>query len=384
VGAGVKICAIIKADAYGHGVGHVLDALTGSQRSGSGSPVTSGSAVDALAVASIDEAQSLPSTPLPVLIFRPIENVYLGCQREKLEAAIRSGWVLTVTTAAAVDDVARIAVTIGKRAVLQIMLDTGMTRSGTSPESLCDLIASIDAKPSLKLWGICTHFASSEEPDNTFTGEQLARYRAAVAPLVARRPSRLTRHAANSGAIFFHPGTHLDMVRPGISLYGIDPTGRPNINRKLRPVMKWTAPIVEILNVPAGANVGYNQSWTASRASRIALVPVGYADGYLRCFSNRATVVLHDRGVPVAGRVSMDLTTLDITDVPQARAGDEVTLLDSDPLSPASVYRLAELADTIPYEIFCRIGSRIKRVAVDVEENPEIEHGEGVGEAFLE
>src|SRR5207248_1625780 len=139
----------------------------------------------------------------------------------------------------------------------------------------------------------------------------------------------------------------------------------PTIDRSLRPVMRWTAPLIGIRDVPRGGTVGYNQIWTADRDTRVGLVPVGYADGYQRAFSNRGVMLINGCPAPVVGRVSMDLTTIDLSQVPMACIGDEVTLLDSDPLSAASVYQLAKWADTIPYEIFCRIGSRVRRVAVD-------------------
>jgi len=173
------------------------------------------------------------------------------------------------------------------------------------------------------------------------------------------------RHAAASGAVFFTPPAHLDMVRPGLALYGIDPTGKPNIDRPLRPVLRWTAPLIGIRDVPAGATVGYGQTWRAERSTRVGLVPVGYADGYHRAYGNRAVTLVHGCPAPVIGRVSMDLTTIDLSQVPAAAVGDEVVLLDSDPLSPCSVYRLAEWSDTIPYEVLSRIGPRVRRVAID-------------------
>jgi alanine racemase len=167
----------------------------------------------------------------------------------------------------------------------------------------------------------------------------------------------------------------LDMVRPGISLLGIDPTGKPNTNRKLRPVMKWTAPIVAIHDVAQGQSVGYGQSWVAPRATRIGVVPIGYADGYSREFGGKAVMILNGKPMPVVGRVSMDFTTIDLGAAPWAVVGDEVVALDNDPLSPASVYSLAEIAGTIPYEIFCRIGQRVLRVGVDPEDAHEKTHG---------
>jgi alanine racemase len=136
----------------------------------------------------------------------------------------------------------------------------------------------------------------------------------------------------------------------------------------LKPVLKWTAPLVQIHTIKAGATVGYGQTWKAQRDSRIGIVPVGYADGYPRVLSNRGVMMVQGKPCPVAGRVSMDLTTVDLTDVPQPMLGDEVGVLDSDPLSPASVYELARLAGTIPYEITCGIGPRIHRVPVEIEQ----------------
>jgi alanine racemase len=160
------------------------------------------------------------------------------------------------------------------------------------------------------------------------------------------------------------------MVRPGISLYGIDPTGRPSLDRALRPALKWTAPLIGVREIPAGVSVGYNQTWTAARTTRVGLVPVGYGDGYCRSFSNCGVMLLDGVPCPVIGRVSMDLTTIDLTNAEHATVGDEVTILDSDPLSACSVYELAKWADTIPYEIVTRIGPRIRRVAVEPADEP--------------
>jgi alanine racemase len=164
----------------------------------------------------------------------------------------------------------------------------------------------------------------------------------------------------------------LDMVRPGISIYGIDPTCKPSPDRPLKPVMKWVAPLIAIKEVEAGARVGYGQTWTVSKPTRLGLVPIGYADGYPRLLSNRGTMMVGGQPAPVAGRVSMDLTVIDLANVPHAMVGDDVTVLDDDPVSPASVYKIAELAETIPYEILCRIGSRVRRVAItDADEREE-------------
>jgi alanine racemase len=359
---GVRVCAICKADAYGHGAEIVADTLCNFSSDGSLRPP-----VDALAVASMDEAAALPDVTLPVIVFRPLENVFIGRQRSKLEDAIRNGWTLTVCTPAAAEDLARVAVGSGKRVGVQVMVDTGMTRAGVPIERLNELLTK---SASLRLAGLCTHFANADLGTHPFTHEQLTRFHAATEHVVAQHNNRLPRHAANSAGLFFNPESHLDMVRPGLALYGIDPSGRPCLDRPLRPVLKWTAPLVAVRSVRKGTGVGYGQTWLSPRDTRIGLLPIGYADGYPRTFSNRASVLIHGKLAPVVGRVSMDLTTIDLGEVSGAQVGDEVTLLDNDPLSPVSVYKLAEWAETIPYEVFCRIGPRVQRVVIEPEDEP--------------
>jgi alanine racemase len=363
----VRICAIVKAGAYGHNADIVVDTLANFSTDGSDRP-----AVDAFAVADLDEAAALPAVAQSVLILRPIENSFLGRQHAKIDFAIRNGWWLTITSPAAADDVARIAQAAGRRAQLHIMLDTGMTRAGIGLDELEPLLRKIDSRPTLRLAGLYTHFANSEQPDHPWTIEQLARFLDITDSVVNQRAGKVIRHAANSGAVFFSPPSHLDMVRPGISLYGIDPVGTPSIDRPLRPVLRWTVPLIGIRQVSKGTSIGYGQTWTSPRQTRIGLVPIGYADGYNRLFSNRGVMLVHGCPAPVVGRVSMDLTTIDLGQVPMAAIGDEVTVLDSDPLSAASAYKLAGWAGTIPYEIFCRIGARVRRLAVEPTDGQEI------------
>lgn len=355
-----KICAMVKADAYGHGADIVVDTLCNYELEGLACP-----AVNMLAVGCLDEAASLPSTTLPVLVLRTVENVYIGRQRQAIEQAIEKGWILTIGTPSAADDVARIAMNAGRRASVHVMIDTGMTRCGCDLLRLPQLLERIRSHSSLRLLSLGTHFATADVADHAFVGEQFARFLQATDPLLNRQSGKILRHAANSGAILFAPWTHLDMVRPGISLYGIDPTCRPSMDRPLRPVARWMAPIISILPAHKGSTVGYGQTWTAPYDTRIGLVPVGYADGYMRCLGNRAVMMLRGRPAPVVGRVSMDLTTIDLHDFPDAEIGDEVVVMDDDPLSPASVYELARIAGTIPYEIFTRIGPRVHRVPVE-------------------
>lgn len=353
----VAICAMVKADAYGHDAGIVARTLCSAQPD-----APDHRPVEHLGVATIEEGLALPLRDRPIHVFRPLENVFAGSQSGLVRAAIDAGLILTLLTPGAAVDLARIAQQHGKRALVQVMIDTGMTRCGAAPEHAVRTIERVVSLPPLRLQSVCTHFATADEPASAFVAEQLLRFDAAIqlAGLLG-----VPRHAANSGAIFFQSRTHYEMVRPGISLYGIDPTCRCSVERPLRPVAKWLAPLIAVHSIAAGTTVGYSRTWTAPRDSRIGLVPVGYADGYLRAFGNRASMIVSGRACPVVGRVSMDLATIDLTDVPDADVGDDVVVMDSDPLSPCSVYRLAEWMGTIPYEVLTRIGPRVRRVAVD-------------------
>jgi alanine racemase len=362
----VRVCAMVKADAYGHGADLVADTLANFLPDNAD---PSYRPADLFAVATIEEAAALPECGKPVWILRPIENVFAGRQKEQVELAVMRGWTLTLMTTSAAGDVARVATMLGRRASVQIMVDTGLTRCGVSVDYLDSLFDRVRTLPALKLVGLGTHFATSDVHGDLFTQEQRQRFVGATDDLLHEAPG-LLRHAANSGAIFLHRRAHFDVVRPGISLYGIDPTGRPAIDRPLRPVLKWLAPILAIHGVARGTTVGYDRTWTAPRESRVGLVPVGYADGYPRALSNKAHVLLGEHLCPVVGRVSMDLITIDLTDVPHAAIGDDVTLLDNDPISPVSAYKLAEWSGTSPYEVFTRIGQRIRRVAVDPDDAP--------------
>lgn len=360
--AGVGICAVVKADAYGHGAQLVVDAL---RKFTPGDSEADHPCVDRVAFASMDEAAQVAQPDCPVHILRPIEGVYVSGHREAIEHAIRNGWILSVLSVEAANDLARLAQRMGMRARVGVMIDTGMTRCGAPPALVPALLDRIRAHAAIKLVSLSTHFVSSERRGDERMPSQLAQFLQLTSPISSEMPGRLVRHAANSAAVFAFPRAHLDLVRPGLALYGIEPSGRPNLSRPLRPVLKWVAPLVAIHDVNPGTTVGYGGGWRASRLSRIGLIPVGYADGYSRRFSGSASVIVQGKPAPVVGAVSMDLTTIDLTDLPEARVGDVVTLLDSDPLSPASVYELARIDQTIPYEIVARLGARLRRVPVD-------------------
>ncbi|MGF1634873.1 MAG: alanine racemase [Phycisphaerae bacterium] len=356
---GVGLCAVVKAQAYGHGQDLVVETLSRFAVSPGGPR-----AADAFAVATLDEAAAL-NTSLPVLVFRPVEHVLIGRHREQLAEAVRRGWSLNLTTRTAADDLDRLAESLAqslaRRATVHVMVDTGMTRDGCSLADLPGLLEHILSKPALKLASLATHFTDGEEADARYSLEQTARFRAATDAVA--KAHNVRRHAANTGGTLNCPAAHFDFVRPGIGLYGIHPAGRPDEATPLRPAMTWLAPLVHIHDVAPGQSAGYNRTWTAARQSRIGVVPVGYADGYDRRLSNAGVVIVRGKPCPVVGRVSMDLITINLTDCPEASITDTVTLLDNDPASPAGVYAMAKACDTIPYEITTRLGQRAPRVA---------------------
>jgi alanine racemase len=363
--AGTQIIAVVKADAYGHDAALIAELLTLIEEDG---PFTK---VDQFAVATAEEAAALGEVSKPIMLLRPIENVFLGRQREAIEYAIRHGWTLTLASANAAADVARIALHLQTRARVQLMLDTGMVRCGCPADGFDTLLERVLGHDHLKLVGVCTHFVNGEVAGDPLTHRQVRLFDNATSahPILENVP----KHACNSGGVFNWPRAHYDAVRPGLSLYGIDPSGRPNIDRPLAPIARWTAPIMAIHDVSPGQGVGYNHTWTAQAPSKIALLPVGYADGYPRSASNRAMVMLHGIPCGVVGRVSMDMLTIDVSRVSDACIGDEVTLVDPDPLSPASLYKLCQASDMIPYEILTGIGARVRRVPIGVELPEKIE-----------
>lgn len=352
LGVGTKLCAVVKADCYGHGVELLLGAVSGS--------------ADCLAVAAPQEAMQLRSLGYerPILMFFSPCAYPEGQVQDALAKLISESVTLTVASPDEVDAIARVAERLGAEAQVHVKIDSGMWRSGVAPDDAAALVAQVRAAGGVKLTGLYTHFATADSADKTFTHGQLESFLSAVQ--ACGGPSGLTLHAANSAAAIDLPESHLDMVRTGIAIYGCHPSDQLHNRLPLRPAMRLTGRLIQVKNVPAGGRCGYGLTYTFDRDARVGLVPVGYADGYFRCLSNRAAMRIAGRDVPIRGRVSMDQTIIDLTEVPQARVGDEVEIVSADPSAPHSVENLARLAGTIPYEITCRLNApRIHRVLVD-------------------
>lgn len=318
-----RIIAIVKANAYGHGMKPVAQRLYES-------------GIRDFGVANLQEALELREILSDARIL-----VLGGCLKGE-EEAFRSGRL----TAGVFD---RHWVPPSDIPV-EVKIDTGMTRVGIPWQEASDFIRSLKNQ----LEGVYSHFAASGS-DPEFTRLQLERF------LKVSEGLSCPRHICDSAGLPLGE-THLDAVRIGLALYGVAPNAGLDY---LRPVLAWKARMVSIHEVPAGASVGYGRTLVTDRASRIGVLPLGYADGYNRAWSNRGQVRVRGSLAPVVGRVSMDLTTVDLTDVPEAKVGDEVFLLEADASSLLSTHSLAEKLGTIPYEILTTIGPRITRVPLE-------------------
>lgn len=357
------VCAMVKADAYGHGLRCVA-------------PVLVKAGVEFLAVARLEEAEQLRELglPGPILLIEPlIEPSGDGWLADRLEAICRlPGLRVTVADAAGAAAAGRVARRTGVRLPVHLKIDSGMGRSGFRPESADDVLAAIDAAGSLDIEGVYTHLATADETDEHFAREQLARFGQLVERLTSHGRAIRYVHANNSAGLARFSGPAVNLARPGVALYGYHPDGAttlPDWALPLAPTLRLTGRMLLVRDLPAGVPVGYGCTWRTSRPSRVGLVPIGYGDGYSRCFGNRAVMQVAGRDVPVVGRVSMDLTTVDLTDLPEGgravRAGDEVTIISNRRSDANSVEGLARLADTIPYEITCRLSLRVRRELIE-------------------
>lgn len=352
---GCQMCAAVKANAYGHGIDVVLPAL---ERAG----------VDMLGVATIREAMELRALgwSLPILLFGAELNNYAGSQKqEPARWLVDNGIRVTATSREDIDELAAAARHVGKPAVLHLKLDSGMSRMGVHEQQLIDLIEAVRANGTLEVEGLYTHFATADD-DKVFARQQLRRFLTFVDRVRVGGLRIPVIHAANSAATIDLPESHLDMIRPGISVYGYHTSPSMTHKPDLRPAMRVITSLRLIKPIPAGSYVGYGCTFQAPRDLLVGLVPIGYADGYSRRLSNTGRMIVAGRAVPVIGRVSMDQTVVDLTAVKDegltVSVGQEVIVIDNDRNSPNSVESLACELGTIPYEIVTLLGRRIIRV----------------------
>ncbi len=343
VGPRTRVMAVVKADAYGHGA---IPAAWAASEAG----------CEMLGVGDSGEAIELREAglPGPILILGAIvEEEIPRIVQHDISVTLHSPDLLSV-----LDQEARRRDRV-LRAHLKV--DTGLGRLGASPGRALEIARAVLECRHVQLEGLSTHFAAGAAPDST--REQLDRFRAVADELGRDGIQPPLLHAANSAALFACPESHFDMVRPGIALYGIDPGPFARLGLPLRPVLALKTQIAYLKGVGEGVPIGYEGRFRTDRPTRIATCPVGYSDGYPYPLSNRAEAVIRGRRVPLVGTVTMDYIMLDVGDVPEAAVGDEVTLIGDG----IRAEDLARRIGTIPYEVTCRLGKRVRRVPATAE-----------------
>jgi alanine racemase len=261
------------------------------------------------------------------------------------------------------DALSREATARGSFVRLHLKVDTGMGRVGVSPRDARPMAARIAELPGVRLLGLMTHFAESDAEDPTFTREQLARFEAVHRDLRTAGHLIALRHTANSGALMRHPDARLDLVRPGIMLYGCHPCRhrRPD-DAALAPALRLRSSISQLKDLAPGGTVSYGRTFVAPRDMRVATLPIGYADGLSRLLSGRGHALIRGRRVPIVGRICMDMTMVDVTQVPDVAIGDEAVLIGRQGGEEIAADEVADLVGTISYEVLCRIGPRVPRI----------------------
>jgi len=340
---GTGILAVIKANAYGHGlvsVGRTVSRL----------------GAKFLGVTSIEESLDLKAARIntPSLI---LGNIF---PFSNLETAVKNNIRISLASVEAALQCDKTARRLKKKVYVHAKIDTGMGRIGVSARNAAAFVEKIRSLRSVVLEGIYTHFAGAYEDSET-TQKQIHLFTSLLNALKARGIEIPFIHDANSGAIFKYPQVQFSLVRPGISLFGVWPVAGQTPS-DLRPALAWKSRIIYLKNVPADTPVSYAGTFRTARPSVIATAAFGYADGFRRSFSNKAQVLVGGLRAPVVGRVTMDMTMLDVTDVPDVKVGDEVVILGRQGDAVLPVEELARWADTSPYEILCGIASRVPRV----------------------
>ncbi len=350
------ICPIIKAEAYGHGIEPITQCFAGEP-------------IQWVCVYGLNEVDSLPKNhAFKILVLAPlilqqrisnpslIDRLLHLCGHE-----IRVNITDHKTATLLSDNIT--SSRRGRPYPIHLQIDTGLTRCGVSITDAPQLIKQILHLPHLHLEGIFTHLSHGDAPGHPTIADQIAVLHKIADPIKREHPEILI-HAQNSGGIFNYSDASLDMVRIGIALYGLQPSLDDPIPG-LQPIARLVAPILMIHERPANTGVGYGHTFTTQRPSRLAIVPVGYADGYPRALSNRGIVQIRGQNAPVVGRVSMDQIIIDVTDIPSAAPGDEVTVFSNDPTAPNCIDQIAKACGTIGYEIATGMGPRLARRIVD-------------------
>lgn len=345
------VLAAVKANAYGHGAAAVSQMI---ERTG---------AADWLGVATVEEGLQLrdAGVSLPILKFSPTRDV------DDVTRALLAGITLSVVDEASIAQVAAAADALDLSDVaVHLKVDTGMRRVGAEPADAPALAASIAGHPRLRLQGVFSHLPISDSPaGDDFTRHQTRLFADTMTAIEAVAGPVELKHLANSGGVLGHPETWFDLVRPGIMIYGSLPDPLAQRTVDLRPGLEFTTRVSFVKPVAAGETIGYGRTFAAPADTWIATIPAGYGDGYSRLLSNRGRVLIGGVSYPIAGRVCMDQTMIDLGPEPVAAVGDEAVLIGRRGDAEITAENVAELMGTIPYEVTCLITQRVTREAID-------------------
>lgn len=345
---GVKMVAVIKTDGYGHGAVPIAQMVEPYDY------------IWGFAVAAVEEGLALREAGIkkPVLV--------LGYTfEEDYPAMIKNGIRPAVFTMKMAEEFAAAARTLGVKAPIHIAVDTGMSRIGfTDCEESVHTVSAINRIPDLTIEGAFTHFARADETDKSSAMQQFRRFDGFCRNLEHAGVKNFLRHCSNSAGILELPEVNMDMVRAGITIYGIYPSDEVARDIKLYPAMELKSYVVYIKQIAKGTAISYGGTFVADHDMRIATIPVGYGDGYPRSLSSKGSVLIRGRRAPIVGRVCMDQFMVDVTDVP-AELLDEVTLLGKDGEEEITIDELGALSGRFPYEFVCDIGKRVPRVYLD-------------------
>jgi len=351
IGNNVTICAVVKADAYGHGA---VDCARALEEEGA----------RWFGVTSLDEA-----IPLREAGIRGNILLFTGFWRGEQEEIVRLKLTPTVWEVEQIELLEKAAADFEVRHPIHLKVDTGMGRLGAAPEDLPRICAALRSSPHLVVEGLSTHLASSEVLDAPSVQDQLRGFDEARRFLQTEGFTPPLLHAANTGAVISRADSWHTMVRPGAALYGyylpFERAGREVSGRGLRlgvkPALTWKTRILSLRNVRANQALGYGGIYVTKAPARIAVLPVGYADGFNRALSSRGRVIVREHYAPIVGRISMDLTLVDVTGLPGIAVGDEAILLGSGDNLSVDAREHASLANTVLYEVLCGISKRVPR-----------------------
>jgi alanine racemase len=346
VGEQVAVMAVVKANAYGHGTEPVARVALESGASW-------------LAVNRVDEGVALRQAgiraPILVMGYTPAAGA---------AAAVTQGLTLTVTSIELAEALSAAVSHTGKTADIHVKIDTGMGRCGILPDEALDFFRALRRLPGLNLEGAFTHFAVADLADKDYTHRQFASYHEILAELERDGIQIAMRHVANSAATLDLPEMHLDAVRPGIALYGLHPSDSVKPALPLRPALTLKSRVGRVRTLLAGSSISYGRTFVTDGPTPMALIPVGYGDGYLRLNSNRGAVLIHGQRAPIRGRVCMDQFVVEISGIDQVQQDDEVVLIGQQGDDVLSAEEVARWAETINYEVVTQLMPRVPRVYV--------------------